>query len=553
MALHDDALQRMAGGQHLLLGLGRSHLGDDGIHRLALESDIVRAPFHIGGGAAEQLGVFLPRIVRTGHVQRHDVEIVFVHALLIERVVHIAHLERDAQLFQVTHPATDDLDAALAAVQIFQHHGLAAGVAQGPVPDRPACIGQQLLRSAQIAAQAVARIGAWRLGHGPQRGGRQAGLERGEQGQLRLGGIAPGLARRVAEQPVHTLIGAVEHLAVHPLVVIGQTQRLAHAHILELLAAQVQKEALKARRQLVLERALDQLARRKAPPRQTPGPVTRAIDAHEIELAGLERLQSRRSILVNLDGDAVEIGQADTHRQRRAPVRRVAHIADVLAELDRTDLVGPAADRRVHHHLVKGLGLAIRAQPPIAAEHRQQGAHGQRQVTIGLFEAKAHRALIDHVTAGHLGKQRLVAGRDIFAQQRLVAVLHILSQYRLAVVKARLLAQFEGRRQAVGRHLHILGQQAIARSRFVEAGGQQSLEQHVCQIGRRRALDREGVVLVEGRIAQIADHAQLAALGRLRVHIVKVLEVGRVPGLTPERIAMCCQGRCGNLAADNQG
>ncbi|MPN62783.1 hypothetical protein SDC9_210536 [bioreactor metagenome] len=106
---------------------------------------------------------------------------------------------------------------------------------------------------------------------------------------------------------------------------------------------------------------------------------------------------------------------------------------------------------------------------------------------------------------------------------------------------------------AVGRHIHILGQQAVARSRLVETGGQQGLEQHVRQIGRRRALDGEGVVLVEGRIAQIADHAQLAALGRLRVHIVKVLEVDRVPGLPPERIAMCCQGRRGNLAADNQG
>ncbi|MPN51190.1 hypothetical protein SDC9_198832 [bioreactor metagenome] len=113
---------------------------------------------------------------------------------------------------------------------------------------------------------------------------------------------------------MHALICAIEHLTAHPLKVISQAQGLAHTHILEQLTPRIQEKTLKARGQLVLERALDQFARGEAPPRQTPGPVARAVDAHEIELAGLECLQPRRVVLVDLDGDSVKIGQADTHR-----------------------------------------------------------------------------------------------------------------------------------------------------------------------------------------------------------------------------------------------
>ena len=49
-------------------------------------------------------------------------------------------------------------------------------------------------------------------------------------------------AGRVAKQAVHTLISPIEHLAAHPLEVIGQAQSLAHTHILQLRAAGVQKK-----------------------------------------------------------------------------------------------------------------------------------------------------------------------------------------------------------------------------------------------------------------------------------------------------------------------
>ena len=58
-------------------------------------------PLLIGRSAAKQLGIFLTRIVRARHIERDDVEVVFIHALLVQRVVDIAQLERDTQLFKV--------------------------------------------------------------------------------------------------------------------------------------------------------------------------------------------------------------------------------------------------------------------------------------------------------------------------------------------------------------------------------------------------------------------------------------------------------------------
>src|SRR5256885_16340141 len=68
------------------------------------------------------------------------------------------------------------------------------------------------------------------------------------------------LAGRVAEQPAHALVGTVEHLPVHPLVVHGQAQGAAHPDVLQHRPAHVEHIALESRWQLVVELALDQLA-----------------------------------------------------------------------------------------------------------------------------------------------------------------------------------------------------------------------------------------------------------------------------------------------------
>jgi hypothetical protein len=171
-------------------------------------------------------------------------------------------------------------------------------------------------------------------------------------------------------------------------------------------------------------------------------------NSHQVELARLQRLELRGVVAVDLDRDASKLFMPRA-RQVAAPVVGVAHVGDVLAEAHRADLVGPAADRDVHHDLVEGLGLAV-FHAPLAAEDRQ-AAHGQRQLAVGLLEAEAHRALVEHV-----------AGRDVFASRfcrpatrtwrsGVVAVLDVGGQHRVAIVEARLGPQAEGGRQQVRR------------------------------------------------------------------------------------------------------
>ena len=341
-----------------------------------------------------------------------------------------------------------------------------------------------------------------------------------------------GFAHGVAEDAVYAPVGAVEQLAAHPFKVERQAQGLAHAPVCQQWPARVQHIALEARGQLVGKFGLDQLAGIKLLAVHAPRPVAGAEKTHQVELAGLQRLQPCRVVLVDLDQHAVEVGRAAAHVQVARPVVGIAHVGDVLAELDGPDLVRPAANGRLHHHLVEGLALA-----PLAAEHGQ-AAHGERQLAVGALEAVAHGAFVHHVDAVHVDQHGLVRGRGVRADQGVVAVLHVRGQHSVAIVKARFPAQAEGGRQAIGRHRHVLGQQAVAGALLVQRAGEQGVEHQLAQISRRAAADGEGVVLVEGGQAQVADQAQLAALGRIRVDVVEVVEPGRVLHVAPQRIAV---------------
>ena len=87
---------------------------------------------------------------------RGDVEVELLQALLVQREVHRAEAQRDAELFQVAHPGRDGAHAALVAVQVFQHHGLALGVAQGAVAVLPS----------RLPSAAPARGAGWPAGSG---------------------------------------------------------------------------------------------------------------------------------------------------------------------------------------------------------------------------------------------------------------------------------------------------------------------------------------------------------------------------------------------------
>ena len=134
--------------------------------------------------------------------------------------------------------------------------------------------------------------------------------------------------------------------------------------------------------------------------------------------------------------------------------------------------------------------------------------------------------------------------------QGVVAVLHIPGQHGVAIVEAGLAPQAEGGTQPVGRHAHILGQQAVAGSGFIQRPGQQRVEHQPRQIRRGRPLDGERVVLVERGSALVAHQPDFAALGGLGVDVVQVGKAGRVFQVTPQRIAVRSPG--GSHAQPNE-
>ena len=156
---------------------------------------------------------------------------------------------------------------------------------------------------------------------------------------------------------MYALVGVVEHLPVHPLVVQRQGQGLAHAQVLQQRAAGVEHIALKACWQLVGKLALHQLASLEFFAIDAPRPVARTEKAHQIKLTSLQRLQPRGAVFVNLDVNARKVVLAAAHIQIARPVLRIQHVGDVFAKVHRANAVGAAANGRVGDHLIEGLAL----------------------------------------------------------------------------------------------------------------------------------------------------------------------------------------------------
>ena len=136
----NDALQRVAGGQQLRFGLGGRHGLHHGIYRRVLDAREVARVFDIGRLAAEHVGKLLAWVVGALVGQRRDIEVEFLQPLLVQRKVHRTKPQRDAELFEVAHPGRDGAHAHLAAVHVFQHHGLPLGIAQRAALHLPASI-----------------------------------------------------------------------------------------------------------------------------------------------------------------------------------------------------------------------------------------------------------------------------------------------------------------------------------------------------------------------------------------------------------------------------
>ena len=150
-------------------------------------------------------------------------------------------------------------------------------------------------------------------------------------------------------------------------------------------------------------------------------------------------------------------------------------------------------------------------------------AHDHRQLAIALHvKGEGHLVWPGRFSLCHV----LVV--ETHARVRLLvdieAVDDVLGGDRLAVMPARLVAKLERHRGEVRRVGSPLGDQPVGRGRLFEAILHQGLV--------NEAETGCGFTLVEDRVQTIegADigHAHEAALRRVRVHIVEMLEVGRV-------------------------
>ena len=474
MAVADDPLQRAAGGQQFGLGGGGGHLGDKRVHRRAADAGVVAGVGRGGGLAAKHVGVFLARVVGALVGQRNHVEIEIVQPLLVQREVSRAKVHLHTQLLQVAYPRRGGGHAAFAALQVFEDKRLPFGVAQRAVAHFPARVFQQRLCTPQVVAQCGGTVGARRHGHGAKRGGRNAVAKRLHQRQLFGAGQSGGRAVSVAKQAVDALVGVVEQLAVHPLVVHGQAQRFAHTRVLKFVAAGVEHVTLKARRQVMFELTLDQLTRIKLLACHPARPVACGEETHQVEFTCLQGFELGGVVFVDFDDHTVKVVAATFDVEVTRPVVRVAHIGDVFAKPHRANFVGAAANGDVHHHLVKRFGLAV-FHAPLAAEDGQ-AAHGQRQLAVGFVEAKTHRVVVQHIHTCHILQHGFVRGGRKRPNEGVVGVFYIGGQHRAAVVKPCLGTQAEGGAQAIVGHHHVFGQQAVARAGFVQRPCQQAVE-----------------------------------------------------------------------------
>ena len=443
------------------------------------------------------------------------------------REIHHLVIHLETQLFQVFGVGRDHPTHGARVVQKLQGEGLAFGIAQSAITVRPAGLGQQVPRQAQMVAQGFTRGGV-QTGDGWQGHGLVEHLagqfvpQRLEQAQLVSRWHPFGLEIAAHEIPPHPRVGLVEQLAVHPLVVHGQANGLAHPFVLELGQAGVEHEALEVARIAVLQLLFDERTVVKQLAFVGPGPFTRHKGLDVIELTRLERLELCGAVLVELVGDAVEIEHAAAHAQVFGPVVGVAHVLDVFAEVGFAQCVRARGDGHIGHHLVKRL-----AGTPLVAEH-WHAADDQRQLGIGTLEIKADLAISEDRHALDLAEIGAKLRSGLFAGEALKGLLHIGGQHRVAIVETGLGVQPEGGREFVGCHAHILGQQAIGGGGLLGIAGEQGFEHQGTDARWRGAFQGERVVLVETGCPGGCHQADVTPFGRDRVHITEIFEAGWV-------------------------
>ena len=248
------------------------------------------------------------------------------------------------------------------------------------------------------------------------------------------------------------------------------------------------------------------------------GPVLGAVLVPEVVLPGLERFHRHGAVAVVVVADAVEVVASHVHRKIPAPVVFHPLVFHVAAGLEGADLVRAAPEGGF-----QGRPGEVPLRPVVLRQHHQL-SQDQRQLPVGAAtEGESYGPFVELFDLLHVAVIPAVEG-DGLGDQGLEGPDDVIRGHRLAVVPTRLRPQLEGDPRAVLGHGDALRQKAVFAEGLVRGPDHQRLVD-APDARRRTTLDDEGVEAVVG-----ADGLQphRAALGRLRIHVVEVLEVRRV-------------------------
>ena len=268
------------------------------------------------------------------------------------------------------------------------------------------------------------------------------------------------------------------------------------------------------------------------------GPVLgHALDV-DIELPGLECLQQDHLVTEVLIGDLAEVVAPHTGRDRGAPAVRDAFVGDVAVRLEGLDAVRAAAEGGF-----EGGGSEIARLPVVLGQDRDL-ADDQGQLTVRLIgtEGELHPPLPELLH----GRDALVVeleGRVPLLQHGVEGEDDIVGGDRGAIVPARRGAQVEADPGTVRRDVHGFGQPPIGGEGLVGSVRQQRVIEQLQPVGGIAAQDEA----VERVVAPAGAEAHRAPLGRVRLDILKVGDVGRVlqvavHGHTVPMVERACRG-----------
>ena len=255
-----------------------------------------------------------------------------------------------------------------------------------------------------------------------------------------------------------------------------------------------------------------------------------------VDRPGLERLERDLPLAIIFEPQAVEIVLAKVDRQLRSPIAGVARIFDEPALLERLDLVGAGAERRVERR-----GGEIAPAPPCRREHRHADDNQMRVARAPFDKAHVDDVVPFRIRRLHLfqklGVDRVALLLEHIEREGDVGSLHLRS-----VEEARLGSEAEAVIELVGRNPDGLGEQTVDRIRLVAVGGHQGVEsgRHAGRAVALPGIDVEGVEGVEVLVAARAGDLQREqAAGRgLGIDVGEMRKVGRERQIAERRQAM---------------